>query len=205
MSDEAKLNPQLKQLEASLGRLVIPSASLNRDELMYQSGWAAAMARIDGQSKISLADRNLVRLIWPVTAVIASTAAVLLAAVLLFRTAGGVNAPGAQAQDLANLENAVSDYKNPQPPQLNPLPETRRTNLVDMVWEIPPGYVLKSGLAFQQSPIPGEAVESAPTTVNQAGPQNSTVNHRQLMNELVPNRGRNPSTWRKLLFRSNAS
>jgi len=89
MSDESRsgefeLPPELSDLENSLRELPLPSqpgdALLDRDELMFQSGWAAALAAESKTSSI----RSATRWGWPaLTGAFATLSAVLAIALFL--------------------------------------------------------------------------------------------------------------------------
>ncbi len=52
MSDETELNPKLRDeqaaIEAALRGVVLPESAIEHDSVMYQAGWAAAMAECKG-------------------------------------------------------------------------------------------------------------------------------------------------------------
>ncbi|MFK7768696.1 MAG: hypothetical protein AB8B55_15860 [Mariniblastus sp.] len=91
MSDEAEMNNEsnlpdgLKALESSLGRIALPDPKLDRDELMYQSGWAAAIASLDSREEhFAVSTRATTpRLAWPLATLVASAAAVLFGVMFL--------------------------------------------------------------------------------------------------------------------------
>ena len=114
MSDETRMNnasdlpddlpADLQALESSLAGMTIPESKLNRDELMYQSGWAAAMAELDSRSetetKLAVA-RNSTALswAWPVATVVATAASVLFGGLLLWQSFSGTGPSFAQSDD----------------------------------------------------------------------------------------------------------
>jgi len=63
-SDEFEMPPELNALENSLRELPLPSNSVvDRDELMFQSGWAAALATRDANTAPNSA--SAARWVWP--------------------------------------------------------------------------------------------------------------------------------------------
>ena len=73
--EQPELSPELKSLEAALGTFVPRPAPCDRDRLMFEAGWQAA---------VRSEARPLRRWMWPaLTAGMAAAAAVLLLAVLL--------------------------------------------------------------------------------------------------------------------------
>ena len=60
MSDETELNPELEGLAASLRSVPAPKAKIDRDQLMYDAGWAAAMT--NGNANVSVGSRGLASL-----------------------------------------------------------------------------------------------------------------------------------------------
>ncbi len=114
MSDETRMNnasdlpgdlpTDLQALESSLAGMALPDSKLDRDELMYQSGWAAAMAgrdsRRESESKLSVA-RNSTALswAWPAATVVATAASVLFGGLLLWQSFNGAGPSIAQSGD----------------------------------------------------------------------------------------------------------
>lgn len=216
MSDESKLNPELKKLEASLSQYRLPKSSINRDQLMYQSGWAAALASLDSPTMIADVsgdlenDRQpLSRLAWPAIATLASAAAVVLGVLLTLQIGPSSFAdPNQQAADSSptasrQRENQLIDVAS-QARGLASTDPDEELDAVMRVLELPAGHVLKSGLAFQavvwqdpdlQTQRPAPLGEQASSPDLRAEP----VNHRQLMDELLPGR-RRAQPWASFSF-----
>ena len=57
MSDETELAPQLSEgagaIEAALRGVTLPDSAIDHDYLMYQAGWAAAMAECAQSAQLS--------------------------------------------------------------------------------------------------------------------------------------------------------
>lgn len=88
MSDQTGMNRELKQLEAELKQVSLPASSVDRDETLYQSGWAAGIASLGDVS-----NRKNRAWYWPATSgVLAMVAAVL--AVMLVAGPGGNTGEG---------------------------------------------------------------------------------------------------------------
>ena len=77
MSKEHKSNHEIKAIEANLQNLQLQPSGIDRDELMYKSGWAAAMASLDAKGSSQAPVPGVARqtgVVWPAIAIIASTA-----------------------------------------------------------------------------------------------------------------------------------
>jgi len=87
MSDSEKpieLPPEGKATEALLRSLSFPDSQVNRDALMYEAGFQAAIALRDEASESVVGTGRTTNLVWPaLTAVFATTAAVCLAMLYL--------------------------------------------------------------------------------------------------------------------------
>ncbi|MCC6494522.1 MAG: hypothetical protein IT424_16045 [Pirellulales bacterium] len=59
MSDEVRLPDELAACEARLASLAIPAASIDRDALLYRTGWAAALESVAGAEAARLAEISL--------------------------------------------------------------------------------------------------------------------------------------------------
>jgi hypothetical protein len=55
MSDELRLPEDLAACEARLAAMSLPASRIDRDELMYRAGWAAALAGV-GTTRLAVAD-----------------------------------------------------------------------------------------------------------------------------------------------------
>ena len=70
MRSEPDLPPELADIETQLRQLALPSARVNREQLFYQAGWAAAQANLDPTSSSNS------RLLWPMTSGVLAAAVV---------------------------------------------------------------------------------------------------------------------------------
>lgn len=89
MSDETELNSQLRDgesaIEAALRGIVLPDSAIDHDCLMYQAGWAAAMAEsAESDRQLTAAASTKRARFWPALAMTfaASTAACLMVILL---------------------------------------------------------------------------------------------------------------------------
>ena len=211
MSDETRLKPELKNLEASLARLTPEPATINRDELMYQSGWAAAMASLgheqDGVGLRETPRRNPAW-IWPVSSALVAAATLLLAVMLMNQlkqapvSAGRQIEPGditMKAGDTRANSEIVSRVVPPS--ELNS--RTDEIDVVDKVFNLPSGRILRSGLTLQRE-LSADGSES-PIVRNSNRVNNSKppATQWQLMDELLPNR-RRQSPLRQGLLKTNS-
>lgn len=137
MFDETELNPQLREgeaaIEAALRGVMLPDSAIDHDRVMYQAGWAAAMAEhgmaehgMAGQQPNATATLQTKRTAgyWPALAMTfaATTAACLMVILLPPAESGSVaantkesNRPEAVVKiDHANDDNANDVAKAPQ-------------------------------------------------------------------------------------------
>ena len=84
MSDKAKLNAEQTRVESALRDLDLQDSGIDHGSIMYQAGWAAAMAecntnQLASQNQANSGNRKLASRIWPALAVsfAATTAACL--------------------------------------------------------------------------------------------------------------------------------
>lgn len=210
MSDETRMNSELKKLEASLSSLPLPSSALQsgtaRDELMYQAGWAAAMASLNADMSSNAVSKSsspqqhfFARQTWPVLTAVATTAAILFATLFFMDTNNN------RATGVANLTNVEeSSNSKDDPANLNdadnliqPATAEARQDLVALILDMPAGQTLSSGLAFQRF---DEAVET--DDISQPPRSRSIHSHQpktqeQLMDELLPQRDQTPRKTRR--------
>ncbi|MFT7629221.1 MAG: putative small integral membrane protein [Mariniblastus sp.] len=206
MSDEMKLNPASKEFESSLKSTVLPPVGFNRDELMYQAGWAAAVA--DGATvSIERLDRSATPLpqpsiawAWPTAALFSSAAAILLASMLMFPSDSPTNSDGVAERaaeillqigtnsnvEIVDTETPSGDSERSQVDESYVFQRgafSRQRNVVALVMSMKPGQILTSGLGIQGSPV---SFELAPGSVG-SGSENqaSGLNQRQMLNELL--------------------
>lgn len=101
MSDETELTPQLSEgagaIEAALRGVTLPDSAIDHDYLMYQAGWAAAMAECAQSAQLSQSVKAKPQVkpasrFWPALAMTfaASTAACLAVILLLRASESGV-------------------------------------------------------------------------------------------------------------------
>jgi hypothetical protein len=205
------MNPELKKLEATLGRLAIRSASIDRDELMYQSGWAAATDSLASEAAVAGSGMPAGRVqtwVWPVTAMLTSAATIMLAVLLVIQSnnppVSTNNQQVASGQDFrtepdsANLkfENDRTEVEKSATPD-----ETYgEPDLVKRILDFPAGQVLKSGLAFQTPDPASKQVGPSIPGVGPASVMESPVGQRELLEELLPTRRQIKPVWPDLFF-----
>ena len=217
MSDESRLNPDLKNLEAKLSRLEIPRASINRDELMYQSGWSAAMASLGHEtvptSSVSTVAANQ-QWIWQATAM-AATAATILVSLLLAIQIGSAPGPLNDRQ-VADAEKSAVETKaaNSESKVFSTAAESfqlptgrtiRESDILNLVLNLPSGQVLKSGLALQDPSVAADLDASVSRPSNPPSYNRQPVNQMQLMDELLPAGQKKLPTWRTIFSRPKTS
>ena len=83
MSEEFKIPPDLSVFESQLGSFAVPESRLDRDEVLYQAGWAAALAA-SNSTMPSKGFSNGKNWAWPTATGVFATLATLLA-IMLFQ------------------------------------------------------------------------------------------------------------------------
>lgn len=212
MSSEARMNADQKKLEAALARLELPEVPLDRDELMYQSGWAAARSSMQAQADDSapLAFKQGSGWIWQAAALVSSATAAILMVALAIQS--GVMSGSQREPSVANVDTAVADtgasgelvsVEPGGPNGRSEVPVTERNrgiDLVERILDLPMDASLTSGISFQSFDAVSAPGENRSQYVSTPGGSEPTLGHRQLMWELLPEpRGARPS-WRLLTF-----
>jgi hypothetical protein len=212
MSDEARIDPELKGLEAALQGLLLPASQLSRgssrDDLMYQAGWAAAMTA-SKNTQVELPARVGVRSqrwVWPTATTIVSGIAILLAALLILQPNAGSNQATVEVagSDLSKPVNLSSDRQRESDSLANHDREPP-VDLVQYVLDMPRDQALSSRLVFQNgAEASGLRCDSSDlptpdrrhlTTIEKY--PNSPTTREQLLDELLPDRDRQPmEMWR---------
>jgi hypothetical protein len=135
MSDETELNhnltDELLAIESALRSTPVPEPSIDHDSIMYQAGWAAAMARRDDLDRIKAPPATASKAqFWPAVAMTfaASTAACLM---FIFWGQSTMNQAPAMAsqgsaipielelEQVSNAENIVASSTKLSPTQSN--------------------------------------------------------------------------------------
>ncbi len=173
MRSEPHLPPELAEIEAGLRQLSWPSARVNREQLFYQAGWAAARANLDPTSSGNS------RLLWPTTSGVLATAVVVLA-VLVARTPTTV--PTVIEATVPALEQPAEQVV--AKPQVETL--ARRSRLTFRHWaETAPL------LAMRERALRGEFTEPSLAVSLTTAPVPTTA--RELMREFLPEAERSES------------
>lgn len=121
MFDEHKIPPELAELERRLGAINVPPAKIDRDELLFQSGWAAAMAEVENQQAPAARLSENRNWIWPAMTGAMATVAAVLAVILFLEPA--TNQPNSVVTNSAvesepgqtDLKPAPEDTEPPSP------------------------------------------------------------------------------------------
>jgi hypothetical protein len=196
MSDESQLNPELKKLEATLGRLPIPPASIDRDELMYQSGWAAAMASLGHEtvpaSSIATPAANQ-QWIWQASTMVATAAAILFGTMLLNQSLNQGEV------EMAIAKNVVpSGVEIAQPISTEPAEDANVVtvpDLLQLVMDLPDSKTLHAGMVVG----PNFPVDSKPSLKSPVSPSSGNLTppmtQQELLDELLPNRFDRSPKW----------
>lgn len=196
MSDEFRLNPELKNLEEALGRMEIPQALINRDELMYQSGWAAAMASLGHETvpatSIVTPAANQ-PWIWQALTMIATAAAILFGTMLLNLS---LNQGEVQTEIAKNV--GPSGVEIAQPISTESAEDANVVtvpDLLQLVMDLPDSRTLHAGMVVGPNfPVDSEPGLKSPVSTSS---ENLTppMTQQELLNELLPNRIDRSPKW----------
>lgn len=185
MSGKFELTGELARFEQQLQQVRLPDSQLNRDQVIYRSGWAAAQA-------VSGSQRNRAQLPWKIsTGFLAAVAALL--AIALFGNWQSADAPGLTVVD-RDVENTdLKQHVNHHDSSKSvPSPGDGRSSFPDFPFDLAltddrGGLLTVRGLVRLTGQ---ETMVNANTGDFESLPE--TKNMRQLMHELVPE-----SQWRK--------
>ena len=182
MSDETELNPELESLEASLRNVPAPKANIDRDQLMYDAGWAAAMT--NGNANVSVGGRGLASLSMSFACGVAVAAAVLLSVV-----------PFSDEADLsAILHNGIASVdgetieESERPPTIVASTDSDKPDLLAWIENLPTGQSIHSGFSTR----PTNPVLAKVDSIHQRPDMPKTS--AQLLSELMPDVASRPAT-----------
>ncbi len=196
MSDETKLNPELSELEHSLLNLAVPNCSLNRDELMYRSGWEAALATSTDSAQLSLPNAGTGRRwLLPTLSVLSSAAAILFGIMLLNQN---MNQGEAELVVASNVVPVGVEIARPVSSEQTEGINNDTAVVPDLfrrVMELPTGQTLCVGMAVGN----GFPIETAPSFHSQDSPSTKNspppMTQQELLDELLPNRINRTPRW----------
>jgi hypothetical protein len=179
MCDETELNPELESFAANLRNVPAPKANIDRDQLMYDAGWAAAIT--NNTPKVSVGGRGIASLVMSFAGGVAVAAAVLLSVV-----------PLSQDMDdsaIGHSDIAAIDVKTIEEPEVAPTnfasSDSDEHDLLDWIENLPPGQSINSGFSTRPTnPVLAELDSLDQRSMNQRPitPKTSA----QLLSELMP-------------------
>lgn len=200
--------------------------SRGRDELMYNAGWAAAMSSLNRQSagevdstRESESDvvavpavpgQSRSRLFWPAATVLSSLACALMGVLLFVQNHETANPNGRVAVANSAAETDTPEFKTESPTVeeadlLGAWNDDAGNHneggfvdrgFVDRVLNLPPGQVLKSGLAFQSFASDTRLGSVSFRPSGKPSLREPPLTRRQLMEELLPTSRQSLPTWR---------
>ncbi len=192
MSDETEMNPELENFAANLQNVPAPRANIDRDQLMYEAGWAAALAA--QQPKVKTQTRGVSSLAISFASGIAVATAVLLSTVPFFGNEGSNDQPAIAANDRIETETIAIEVNNLPDSQLAATNRDDR-DLLGWIESLPPGHSIRTGFSsVQTSPkLANTSTDSRPVNQRSYRPKTSG----QLMRELIPDAINQPQppTW----------
>ena len=176
MSNEISMNHDLQSLETALQGLPLPKSDVNsgsqRDELMYQAGWAAAMASLEEDGKgIEEVRESKGNRAWSSVALVATAAAVWLG-VLLFQ--GPIeNRYVVEHQEVTEgpVESIDGEVEVGQPDSGQPL-SRQHYDLVQHISNLPRGEALHARLALSARSYPVAVQVQAKEKAGQGSDEN---------------------------------
>ena len=193
MSDKTRMNDDLPNdfsddgeltgLEESLRGISLPPANVDRDELLYQAGWAAAIA-----SQTSSAETLPLKRVgwgWQVATVL-STSAALLLGVMLLQTNTPDPLPGAIAKTSVNTQEELVDQNEQAVERIGA--RFDEVDLVRVVMEYPAGQTMSSSLGQLRKAKTIEPLNPKLNPESVRGSQWQIKNNRQMLNELLPSK-----------------
>ena len=201
MSDESRMTPDLEKLESEL-RGVVLSASTNREEVLYQAGWAAALASLaqttSNEATPTTASRSWG---WPMTSAGLAVVAATLALLLVFQINKQDVAP-----DLA-IANEIQEDPHPESEDdsdhhaKSSLAATENFAGLGVSWsdDWMSRKPLTSSLALH---VTAEQMESTTEPIWASGDDEveSPKSHRRILDELLPDQNTDTKRARGLLF-----
>ena len=187
MSDETEMNPELENFAAKLQNVPAPEAKLDRDQLMYDAGWAAALS--NQTPKATVRGRGFSSLAMSFAGGIAVAAAVLLSIVPL---AQDVDAPtiGHDGVALMDVKQTV-EFAGPTSHAASS--DAKETDLLAWIENLPPGESISSGFSSRPTnPALANLDSSSQRLANQRPYKPKTSG--QLLSELMPDVATRPAT-----------
>jgi len=185
MSDKKKLAADLEVIESALRDLPVPTTNIDRDQLMYDAGWAAALVKRAPKTKTS---QGFSTLAFSFTSGVTVAATLLLSAFAYF---GDDRRSPDAATEIASIQTVkpATDQARNRPTNFDSNPPSAsteiKTDLVDWLQNVPPGRNISSGfLAIQTFPKLANLESMNQTEFNRQPPKLQTST--QLIRELLP-------------------
>lgn len=158
MSDEAKLNSELERFESKLKNVSTPKVEINRDQLMYDAGWAAALSAAASVGSVhpnsSISMKRLTSLAVSFTSGLAVASAVLMS---IFQETPAIQGESAVAKLESQAAGVVADQK----PRSLDIVDARKgeasmlsydsPDLIDLIKELPVNRTINTRLAVNES------------------------------------------------------
>lgn len=187
MCNEPQLNPELENFEDALRQFAVPQANVDRDQLMYDAGWAAAMA--NRKPEVAVPGRGFTSLAMSFAGGVAVAAAVLLSVVPLNQEVDR----GA----IANNGVALLDAEKTDEPAGSAISvassNEEETDLLAWIENLPPGQSINSGFSTSPTnPALANFDSSSQQLANQKPYRPKTSG--QLLSELIPGVAARPAT-----------
>jgi hypothetical protein len=202
MSDETRMNPELEKFAAQLGQADLPAIKLDRDQLMYDAGWAAALAQRApvpvSQPKSGLS-----------TIAISFVSGLGVAAMLMLMLSPAVESTDGTGNDTmiaaTSSEDPASDNSRPASADAtDTVQKTQPEDLLAWLDDIPVGHSISSG--FTTRPTTEVKLDAADTASRFDAPLILPAStNSELMRQLTPRKRAKPKlpAWSFLMFIGN--
>jgi len=184
MSDETKMNDELQQFADQLQRSDLPSAKVDRDQLMYDAGWAAAKESVEAVSiQTTQTKRNGFSSLALSFCGGVAVAAALLLSILPLGDGDPGNAKSSIAANTPSVEPNVADAANSTVAASDEF--ENKIDLLEWIEKLPAGHTVDSGFSSRPNSLVLMKTDlTTPRAVNPLSRMPKTS--QQIMQELMP-------------------
>jgi len=190
MSDETEMNPEMESFAESLRNVPAPNAKIDRDQLMYDAGWAAAVT--NSQPKVTVGNRGFKSMAFSFAGGLAVATAVMLSVVPF--SGDAVSTIGSREEVASSKPNGATEIPTIETPATDiATTNSDEPDLLEWIENLPPGRSINP--RFSSSPVLASiATRDQRSTTRRQTKQKTS---RQLFRELMPEVSTRPSnpTW----------
>ncbi len=186
MSDETPIDAELESFAKKLSQSKLPSANIDRDQLMYDAGWAAAKASLESSTTsassatAATTSRNgfLTSIAVSFCSGVAAAAAIM---VTMFPGENNTSIRVASNDEVKVIESVDSTELNRAFPSADTLTEGE-DDLLAWIDNLPQGHTVSANFSSKVSPFDFDDPDSLATSSRARPPRTS----RRMMRELIP-------------------